>query len=44
LNRITPHSYTAAHFGIVQEWLENGRKETPEEMAKISSNLTIRGR
>jgi len=33
----------AAHFGVVQEWLENGRRETPEEMARILSNLTIRG-
>ena len=36
-------SYIAAHFGVVQEWLENGRRETPEEMARILSNLTIRG-
>jgi len=33
----------AAHLGVVQEWLENGRRETPQEMAKILSNLTIRG-
>lgn len=47
-NLLVPSKYlvsyiAAAHFGVIQEWLENGRRETPEEMAKILSNLTIRG-
>jgi AcrR family transcriptional regulator len=47
-NLLVPSEYlvsyiAAAHFGVIQEWLENGRRETPEEMAKILSNLTIRG-
>ena len=37
-------SYVAsAHLGIIQQWLENGRKESPEEMAKILSMLTVNG-
>ena len=47
-NLLVPSEYLAsyiasAHFGVVQEWLENGCRETPEEMAKILSNLTFRG-
>ncbi|NMA02064.1 MAG: TetR/AcrR family transcriptional regulator [Clostridia bacterium] len=37
-------SYIAsAHFGVVQEWLDRGRRETPEEMAEILLNITFRG-
>jgi len=37
-------SYIAsAHFGVVQEWLDRGRQETPEEMAEILINITFRG-
>lgn len=37
-------SYIAsAHVGVIQEWLDRGRRETPEEMAKILTNLTVRG-
>lgn len=37
-------SYIAsAHFGVVQEWLERGRKESPEEMARILTKLTFHG-
>ena len=37
-------SYVAsAHLGIIQQWLENGRKETPEEMARILSMITVNG-
>ncbi|NLM21824.1 MAG: TetR/AcrR family transcriptional regulator [Peptococcaceae bacterium] len=47
-NLLVPSEYltsyiASAHFGVVQEWLENGCRETPEEMAKILSNLTFRG-
>lgn len=33
----------AAHFGVVQEWLDRGCRETPEEMARILTNITFRG-
>ncbi|HHY27975.1 MAG TPA: TetR/AcrR family transcriptional regulator [Desulfitobacterium dehalogenans] len=37
-------SYIAsAHFGVIQEWLDRGRRETPEEMAKILVNITFHG-
>ncbi|SHN56389.1 TetR/AcrR family transcriptional regulator [Desulfitobacterium chlororespirans] len=37
-------SYIAsAHFGVIQEWLDRGRQESPEEMARILINITFRG-
>lgn len=37
-------SYVAsAHLGIIQQWLDNGRKESPEEMAHILSTITVNG-
>ncbi|MBL4953701.1 TetR/AcrR family transcriptional regulator C-terminal domain-containing protein [Neobacillus sp. YIM B02564] len=37
-------SYVAsAHLGIIQQWLGNGRKESPEEMAHILSVITVCG-
>ncbi|WMT43066.1 TetR/AcrR family transcriptional regulator [Paenibacillus sp. D2_2] len=37
-------SYVAsAHIGIIQEWIENGKKESPEEMAHILSTITVNG-
>ncbi|MGN7356453.1 TetR/AcrR family transcriptional regulator [Paenibacillus sp. SAF-054] len=37
-------SYIAsAHFGIIQEWLMRGRRESPEEIALIMTKLTLRG-
>ncbi len=37
-------SYIAsAHIGIIQQWLNSGRKETPQEMAQILSTITING-
>ena len=33
----------AAHFGVVQEWLDRGCRETPEEMARILTSITFRG-
>ncbi|OGO38158.1 MAG: hypothetical protein A2W35_15905 [Chloroflexi bacterium RBG_16_57_11] len=32
-----------AHFGVVQSWLENGCKESPQEMAQILSRLSLDG-
>lgn len=47
-NLLVPSEYlasyiSAAHFGVIQEWLETGRRETPEEMARILINITFRG-
>lgn len=47
-NLLVPAEYllsyiAAAHFGILLEWLDRGCRETPEEMAKILTNLTFRG-
>lgn len=37
-------SYIAsAHMGVIQQWLNNGRKESPQEMAQILSTLTVNG-
>lgn len=33
----------AAHMGVIQAWLENGCKESPQEMAVILSRLSIQG-
>lgn len=37
-------SYVAsAHIGIIQQWLNSGRKESPEEMARILSTIAVNG-
>ncbi|WP_226577494.1 TetR/AcrR family transcriptional regulator [Halobacillus litoralis] len=37
-------SYVAsAHIGVIQQWLNSEREESPEEMAHILINLTING-
>lgn len=37
-------SYIAsAHLGVIQQWLMDGTKETPEEMANILSTMTVNG-
>ncbi|PFA22194.1 TetR family transcriptional regulator [Bacillus cereus] len=37
-------SYMAsAHIGVVQQWLNSGRKETPQEMAHILSTIAVNG-
>lgn len=37
-------SYLAsAHIGVIQQWLNSGRKETPQEMARILSTITLNG-
>lgn len=45
---LVPASYLAsyvasAHIGLIQQWLNSGRKETPEEMAQILSTITWNG-
>ena len=34
---------TSAHIGVIQQWLQDGLKETPEQMASILSTMTING-
>lgn len=37
-------SYMAsAHIGVIQQWLNSGGKESPQEMAQILSTITING-
>lgn len=37
-------SYIAsAHIGVIQQWMNSGRKETPQEMARILSTITLNG-
>lgn len=37
-------SYVAsAHIGVIQQWLDSGRKESPQEMARILSTMTANG-
>lgn len=37
-------SYIAsAHIGVIQQWLNSGRKESPLEMAQILSTITVNG-
>lgn len=37
-------SYVAsAHIGVIQQWLNSGRKESPHEMARILSTITVNG-
>ncbi|KAB2494262.1 TetR/AcrR family transcriptional regulator [Priestia endophytica] len=34
---------SSAHLGVVQQWLQYGRKESPQEMARILSTMTYNG-
>lgn len=37
-------SYIAsAHIGVIQQWLNSDREESPQEMARILSTMTING-
>jgi AcrR family transcriptional regulator len=47
-NFLVPREYLIsyimhAHFGVIQSWLENGCKETPQAMARILSRLSLDG-
>ncbi|GIO29325.1 MULTISPECIES: TetR/AcrR family transcriptional regulator [Paenibacillus] len=47
-NTLVPTEYliayiSSAHLGIIQEWLMNGRKETPCELALIMTKLSMKG-
>lgn len=34
---------SSAHLGVIQQWLEDGMQQSPEEMALILSNITFHG-
>lgn len=47
-NLLAPKEYlisyiSSAHIGVIQEWLAKKVRETPEEMAEILINLSLRG-
>ncbi|MGE7111937.1 TetR/AcrR family transcriptional regulator [Lysinibacillus sp. NPDC047702] len=47
-NILVPREYlvsyiASAHIGVVQQWLLSDRKETPQEMARILSTITLNG-
>ena len=33
----------SAHIGVIQKWLENGREESPQEIAQFLANITVKG-
>ncbi len=33
----------SAHIGVIQKWLETGRKESPQEIAQFLANITVNG-
>lgn len=33
----------SAHLGVIQQWLDSGRKEAPQEMARILTTITVNG-
>jgi hypothetical protein len=32
-----------AIIGVIQQWLESGSKESPQEMARILTTITVNG-
>ncbi|EJS69283.1 TetR/AcrR family transcriptional regulator [Bacillus cereus] len=47
-NLLVPSQYLAsymasAHIGVIQQWLNNGQQETPEEIAHILSTIAVHG-
>ncbi len=34
---------SSAHLGVIQQWLNTGKKESPEEMARILFKITVNG-
>jgi len=47
-NLLVPKQYLAsyissAHIGVIQQWLNSGRKESPQEMAQVLSTIAING-
>lgn len=47
-NFLVPGQYLASYMGtaligVVQQWLHSGRKESPQEMARILTTITVNG-
>lgn len=47
-NLLVPGQYLAAYMGtaiigVIQQWLESGAKESPQEMARILTTLSVNG-
>jgi AcrR family transcriptional regulator len=47
-NLLVPGQYlvsyiASAHIGVIQQWLNSGMKESPQEMARILSIITVNG-
>ena len=47
-NLLVPDQYlvsyiASAHIGVIQQWLNSGMKEAPQEMARILSIITVNG-
>lgn len=47
-NLLVPSEYlvayiTSAHIGVLEQWLNSDRDESPEEMAQILSTITVNG-
>jgi len=47
-NLLVPGQYLAsyiasAHIGVIQQWLDSGREESPQEIARILSTITVNG-
>ncbi|WP_203247328.1 TetR/AcrR family transcriptional regulator [Sporosarcina beigongshangi] len=47
-NLLVPGEYlvsyiASAHIGVIQQWLDSGSQESPQEMARILSTITLNG-
>jgi len=47
-NFLVPGQYLASYMGtaiigVIHQWLESGRKESPQEMARILTTITVNG-
>ncbi|PKG22627.1 TetR/AcrR family transcriptional regulator [Niallia nealsonii] len=47
-NFLVPAQYLASYMGtakigVIQQWLNSGRKESPQEMARILTTITVNG-
>lgn len=47
-NFLVPGQYLAAYMGtaiigVIQQWLESGGKESPQEMARILTTISVNG-
>ncbi|SDT54431.1 transcriptional regulator, TetR family [Paenibacillaceae bacterium GAS479] len=47
-NLLVPQQYLSSYMGsaiigVIQQWLESGRRESPEDMARILTTITVNG-